>query len=64
MHRCPFCQAPMPPVPQAIEAGWCPSYYDGDDEVADPVCPACQESRLVLDDLTGEMMLPDPVRSE
>lgn len=43
---CAFCPATVPDVDTAINAGWEPSYFDGDIEMAVPVCPACQRTRL------------------
>ena len=31
----------MPNVLEAVEDGWIPSYWDGDVEVCEPVCPHC-----------------------
>ncbi|MGD9856113.1 MAG: hypothetical protein AB7U20_14305 [Planctomycetaceae bacterium] len=46
MLRCPFCTASVPDPVAAMQAGWIPSYFDGDDEVSDPVCNRCVEVRL------------------
>ena len=54
---CALCDAVMPEtVEKAIEAGWIPSYFDGDDEQEGPVCPACVEHRLKAGD-DGELEL-------
>jgi hypothetical protein len=46
MVRCFFCRTPVADVDAAVRADWIPSFYDGDDEVAEPVCPSCQAGRL------------------
>ena len=54
---CALCPAVMPDtVEKAIEAGWIPSYFDGDDECEGPVCPDCVERRLKVSD-DGELEL-------
>lgn len=54
--KCAFCNAFVPSVPAAIDADWIPSYWRGDEEVPDPVCPGCVAALLVTDD-NGEFML-------
>ena len=44
--KCHFCAATVETVEEAIEADWVPSFFDGDDEVSSPVCPACQATHL------------------
>lgn len=46
LTRCPFCDRPMPPVPEAIDRGWIPSYFVGCAEHDDPVCPGCAVEHL------------------
>ena len=57
MIRCAFCPTTVPNVFAAIDADWIPSYYDGQDEKADPVCPACQKAYLEVDPKDGEFVL-------
>ncbi len=50
---CYFCSTPIPPINQAIESGWIPSFWTGhgteDEEVSWPVCPMCQQMHLEQD---------------
>ena len=40
----------------AIDAGWIPSYYDGQDEMEGPVCPGCVRVFLHSDPVDGEFV--------
>ena len=44
--ECNLCGDEMPSVDAAIDAGWIPSYWDGECETGAPACVACQRSRL------------------
>ena len=57
MIRCAFCAMTVPDVPDAIDAGWIPSYYDNQEEKADPVCLACQQAYLEVDPKDGEFVI-------
>jgi len=54
---CPFCQARVPGIAEAIVADWIPSWWDGDHKHDTPVCPTCVERRLTLDEPSGEFVL-------
>jgi hypothetical protein len=46
-ERCVFCRAVFPAdFDQAVNDGWMPSYYEGEDECAGPVCPQCVKTKL------------------
>jgi hypothetical protein len=55
--ECGLCNTTITSVEAAIDAGWLPSYYDGDDEVLGPVCPECTKSKLEIDPETEEYFL-------
>lgn len=38
----------------AIETGWVPCHWQGDTWIEGPMCPACAEDCLCLDEATGE----------
>lgn len=44
--RCDLCGKTIQPVDAAIEAGWIPSYFDGEEEIMQAVCPVCVQTRL------------------
>ena len=46
MLHCYFCRATAADVDAAIQADWIPSFYDGQREVTEPVCPSCRSTRL------------------
>ena len=56
MIQCYFCRASVPDVETAIENDWIPSFYDGNREISEPVCPACTSARLELGE-DGELEL-------
>ena len=39
--RCGICGKLAPELEAAIDLGWEPSYYIGEDEMPDPICPEC-----------------------
>ncbi|MHB8971254.1 MAG: hypothetical protein ACYC4N_12475 [Pirellulaceae bacterium] len=43
---CDLCGSTIQHVEAAIEAGWIPSYFDGETEVSQPVCPECSSTRF------------------
>jgi len=56
--KCDMCGAEVRDVTAAIEAGWCPSYYESpedDGEVMEPICGECSTARCYVDD--GELVL-------
>jgi hypothetical protein len=50
MIICCFCNATVVDVEAAIEAGWYPSFYAGDEEFSEPLCPRCFASFMVVGD--------------
>ena len=62
-ETCDLCRKVMPEIKEAINQGWVPSYWDGDEECSGPVCPDCVAKyldteytslELVLKELKGE----------
>lgn len=47
--ECYFCGTKCETVEAAIDLNWLPSFYDGEDEVAEPVCKACTADHLHRD---------------
>lgn len=48
MNRCYFCRTAVDDVETAIQLDWIPSFYDGEREVSEPVCPRCASACLRL----------------
>ncbi len=44
---CYFCGA-MADLEDGIEAGWIPSFWDGETPISDPCCDKCFETRIVI----------------
>ena len=61
MIRCYFCRTEVTDTAAAIDADWVPSFYDGEREVSEPVCPACTSARLQLGE-DGELELAEHTR--
>ncbi len=61
MIRCYFCRTAVADLEAAIDADWIPSFYDGDREVCEPVCPSCTAGRLQFSD-DGEYELAEHTR--
>ena len=55
--RCCFCQTSIPTVDEAIEAGWIPSFFDGDSECSAPVCIKCVDEKIEFNDELGDYQL-------
>lgn len=53
---CYFCGTTVPNVDAAIDAGWVPSFWDGDIEIWTPVCAPCAAVHLRVAE-HGEMEL-------
>ena len=51
---CDLCGATAPSVEAAINADWEPSYWDGDEETGNPICPDCATQLCDPDD--GELV--------
>ena len=47
--ECFFCGERTENVESAIDAGWIPSFYEGETETAQPVCPVCRVDQLHRD---------------
>lgn len=45
--ECCFCAAQVESVEAAIDAGWLPSFFIGENETSEPVCPSCEATCLV-----------------
>jgi hypothetical protein len=55
---CALCPTVFPGVSnEAIDAGWIPSYFIGDEEQSGPVCPNCAKQFIVYDPKHGEATL-------
>jgi hypothetical protein len=61
MIRCYFCSTAVADVETAVQGDWIPSFYDGDREIAEPVCPSCTSARLQFSD-DGEFELAEHTR--
>jgi len=61
MLHCYFCRTAVADVEAAINADWIPSFYDGEREVSEPVCPRCTSARLHYSD-DGEWELAEHTR--
>ena len=45
--ECVMCGRTHDDIYAAIEAGWMPSYFDGDEEMEGPVCGECVDRKLI-----------------
>ncbi len=52
---CAWCRRTVP-LEEAIDEGWLPDWWHGDDCHSSPACPTCAAEHLE-DDGTGEMVL-------
>jgi len=52
MIKCDLCDATVESVEAAIEAGWFPSYWIGEDEGC-PICEDCAASKCHYDRTCG-----------
>jgi hypothetical protein len=43
--RCSICGTQISSFPEALEEGWCPCFYEGND-LHDVACPACTDMLL------------------
>ena len=62
--ECTICNTSAPPINAAIDAGWMPSYYDGDEECEGPICPCCVQAYMSTGDdgeLESSPLMPVPV---
>ena len=58
MIGCYFCRTTVADFEAAVLAGWIPSFYDGEQEITEPVCPACTSARLQIGE-DGEFELAE-----
>lgn len=45
-YKCLFCDAEAASADAAIDAGWIPSFYNGEKEIDVAVCPECFSRHL------------------
>ena len=58
--QCSFCNNDtdaLPSMDAVIDAGWIPSYWEGDTETANPVCPDCASVHLQYNPTHGDYEL-------
>ena len=55
---CSLCGTVMPDMETAVEEGWVPSYFDGEEPCEGPVCNECLEKYLTMDK-DGELVLKE-----
>ena len=46
--KCEFCGREVANIETAVNLGWVPTYYDGDDECDGPICELCVENKLEI----------------
>ena len=61
--KCALCRATVLDVEDAIESGWSPSYWEGEDECEGPVCVDCAGSKCRFND-DGELILLTEAESD
>jgi len=58
--KCHFCDRYAPEnFDELCDAGWIPSYWDGEDEIDGPVCGECRSARIRFDFEDSEFVLRD-----
>ena len=55
--NCAICGIRIDSVDEAIEEGWCPYFFDGDNRL-EPACPSCAEA-LLQEGVDGEMQVKE-----
>ena len=55
-ETCVLCGAVMPDIHQAIDEGWIPSFFDGEEPCDGPVCNECVMKYMEMDE-SGETVL-------
>ena len=54
--KCCFCGKEVESIEQAIDFGWYPDFWQGEDNFQGPVCAECQQEHLFADE-SGEYVL-------
>ena len=60
--RCAICGIQIDSVDEAVEEGWIPYFYDGENE-HEVACPACTQA-LLQDGKDGEMEVKEEFRGK
>ena len=60
--KCAICGIEVETIDEAIEDGWIPDFYEGEDEHG-PACSSCTETMIVLGE-DGEMELKAEYRGK
>jgi hypothetical protein len=59
--ECVICGIQIDSVEDAIEEGWVPSIWEGDQEQDGPFCPSCSEILIEVDEV-GEYVVKEEYR--
>jgi hypothetical protein len=58
--KCAICGITVETIDEAVEGGWTPCFFDGDQE-HEPACPSCTETLLHMSE-DGEMEVKEEFR--
>ena len=61
--KCAICGIEIESTEKAIEEGWIPSVWDGDQEKDGPFCGSCSETLIQLDE-NGEFVVKEEYRGK
>ena len=61
--KCAICGIEIESIDQAIEAGWIPSVWDGDQEKDGPFCSSCSDTLIEVDEI-GEFAVKEEYRGK
>ena len=61
--KCAICGIEIESIDQAIEAGWIPSVWDGDQEKDGPFCASCSDTLIEVDE-NGEFAVKEEYRGK
>jgi hypothetical protein len=61
--KCTICGIEVESIDEAIDEGWIPSVWDGDQEREGPFCGSCSETLMELDE-NGEFELKHEYRGK
>ena len=61
--KCAICGIEIESTEQAIEEGWIPSVWDGDQEKEGPFCASCSDPLMQLDE-NGEFAVKEEYRGK